>query len=202
MLLRCYLDATKTPYQPKGAAPAYTSATTRRRMQTETHTTRIREPKGQPEATGSHRKQPEATGSHQEQKEERGRGWRVGSGAKSNHLTLIFDWISRSFLRASTWMCELTCFRVRVFPVRNLIYRAINSFRPAKSNQSNQSNQSNRNQFKNSFPNTPKLHPSSFHSYFFSNCRQWRAIGSSSGIKTNRRRRRRHLPAAPDTCGR
>jgi hypothetical protein len=39
--------------------------------------------------------------------------------------------ISRNFLLASTWMCELTCFRVLVFPVRSLMYLAISSFRPA-----------------------------------------------------------------------
>lgn len=34
---------------------------------------------------------------------------------------------------ASNGICrELTCFLVRVFPVRSLMYRAINSFRPAK----------------------------------------------------------------------
>lgn len=44
--------------------------------------------------------------------------------------TFIFAWSSRSFLLASTWICELTCFRVLVFPVRILIYRAISSFRP------------------------------------------------------------------------
>lgn len=37
---------------------------------------------------------------------------------------------SLSFRRANTWMCELTCFRVLVLPVRNLMYRAISSLRP------------------------------------------------------------------------
>lgn len=37
---------------------------------------------------------------------------------------------SRIFRRASTWMCELTCFRVLVLPVRNLMQRAISSLRP------------------------------------------------------------------------
>ena len=45
-------------------------------------------------------------------------------------LTLSFAWISRSFRLARTWMCDETCFRVLVFPVRNLMYRAISSFRP------------------------------------------------------------------------
>lgn len=44
--------------------------------------------------------------------------------------TFIFACSSRSFLLASTCICELTCFRVLVFPVRILIYRAISSFRP------------------------------------------------------------------------
>lgn len=46
--------------------------------------------------------------------------------------TFILAWNSRNFLLANTCMCELTCFRVLVFPVRSLMYRAINSFRPAK----------------------------------------------------------------------
>lgn len=45
--------------------------------------------------------------------------------------TLSFAWISRNFRLAKTCMCELTCFLVRVLPVLSLIYRAINSFRPA-----------------------------------------------------------------------
>lgn len=39
---------------------------------------------------------------------------------------------SLSFRRANTWMCELTCFRVLVLPVRNLMYRAISSLRPKR----------------------------------------------------------------------
>jgi len=45
-------------------------------------------------------------------------------------LTFSFAWISRIFLLASTCIWELTCFLVLVFPVRNLIYRAISSLRP------------------------------------------------------------------------
>lgn len=44
--------------------------------------------------------------------------------------TLSLAWISRSLRRAKTWMCELTCFRVRVLPVRSLMYLAISSLRP------------------------------------------------------------------------
>lgn len=47
------------------------------------------------------------------------------------YSTLSLAWSSRSFRRASTWMCELTCFRVLVFPVLSLMYLAISSFRPA-----------------------------------------------------------------------
>ena len=46
--------------------------------------------------------------------------------------TLSLAWISLSFLRANTWICDETCFRVLVLPVRNLMYRAISSFLPGK----------------------------------------------------------------------
>lgn len=49
--------------------------------------------------------------------------------------TLSFACISLSFRLARTCMWELTCLRVRVFPVRSLMYRAISSFLPAKSKQ-------------------------------------------------------------------
>ena len=46
--------------------------------------------------------------------------------------TLSFAWISLNFRLAKTCIWEDTCFLVRVFPVRSLIYRAINSLRPEK----------------------------------------------------------------------
>lgn len=49
--------------------------------------------------------------------------------------TLSLAWISLSFLRANTWICDETCFRVLVLPVRNLMYRAISSFLPGKNKQ-------------------------------------------------------------------
>ena len=49
--------------------------------------------------------------------------------------TLSLAWISLSFLRANTWICDETCFRVLVLPVRNLIYLAISSFLPGKNKQ-------------------------------------------------------------------
>ena len=44
--------------------------------------------------------------------------------------TFNLDCISRALRRANTCIWLDTCFRVRVFPVLSLIYRAINSFRP------------------------------------------------------------------------
>ena len=49
--------------------------------------------------------------------------------------TLSLDWISRAFRRANTWMWLDTCLRVRVLPVRSLMYLAINSFRPENKRQ-------------------------------------------------------------------
>ena len=46
-------------------------------------------------------------------------------------LTLICDWISLALRRASTCMWLDTCLRVRVLPVRSLMYLAISSLRPA-----------------------------------------------------------------------
>ena len=51
---------------------------------------------------------------------------------KIRQRTFSLAWISLSFLLASTCICDETCFRVLVFPVRNLMYRAINSFRPRR----------------------------------------------------------------------
>jgi hypothetical protein len=53
--------------------------------------------------------------------------------------TLSLACISRSFLLASTCICELTCFRVLVFPVRSLMYLAISSLRPAMGKKKQQS---------------------------------------------------------------
>lgn len=43
---------------------------------------------------------------------------------------LVLAWTSLAFLLAKTWMWLETCFLVRVFPVRSLMYRAISSFLP------------------------------------------------------------------------
>lgn len=44
-------------------------------------------------------------------------GWNPGC----HNCTLSFAWISRNFRLASTCMCELTCLRVLVLPVRNFM---------------------------------------------------------------------------------
>ena len=48
----------------------------------------------------------------------------------SRYITFSLAWISLNFRLAKTWICEETCFLVRVFPVLNLMYRAMSSFRP------------------------------------------------------------------------
>lgn len=56
---------------------------------------------------------------------------KYASGRQVGTLTtLSLAWISRSLRRAKTCMCELTCFRVRVLPVRSFMYLAISSLRP------------------------------------------------------------------------
>ena len=62
----------------------------------------------------------------------------LGNSKKSIHIFFVFSryitfslaWISLNFRLAKTWICEETCFLVRVFPVLNLMYRAMSSFRP------------------------------------------------------------------------
>ena len=60
---------------------------------------------------------------------------------KYNQHTLSFAWISLNFRLAKTCIWEDTCFLVRVFPVRSLIYRAINSLRPVTKNKENLSSE-------------------------------------------------------------
>ena len=56
--------------------------------------------------------------------------WKFKSFDYVIQSTLSFAWISLNFRLAKTCIWEDTCFLVRVFPVRSLIYRAINSLRP------------------------------------------------------------------------
>lgn len=60
----------------------------------------------------------------------------VGSNTITTHNMILTTFslacTSLSFRRANTWMCELTCFRVLVLPVRNLMYLAISSLRPVE----------------------------------------------------------------------
>ena len=61
----------------------------------------------------------------------------LGNSKKSIHIFFVFSryitfslaWISLNFRLAKTWICEETCFLVRVFPVLNLMYLAMSSFR-------------------------------------------------------------------------